>query len=615
MPFVSNMQDDEQQNPNAPQGAVPPTGAGTAPVRLSPSGSVPTVGGGGTSGTSTGATPTPAAGGQFASLQNYLTANQGQAAPLAAKITPGINQQYSDLQNQTNATISNINKQVANAPGYTPSNPDVIAAESANPASFANSPANVVSFQNLLKNTYGGPVSAESTSDYANQQTAINQAIATGQSQTGTEAGRENLISQSEAAPSSGVTALNEAILSQDPEALASIQNAYAPFQNLLTGLSTGAQGVNQQIAKEQADAAASAKAAQDAISGQITGLNTGVTGELTAAQQKAAAQNAQVKADITSGNVSDADLGALGMTRDQWNSLSAADKAAATPTNVLSNQRQFGATSGTATIDPTQFLTQQNPNQVLTAANVATPQDYANAQAFQTLLQGMNLTTPTAIINPATAAQAGTAPTNLNQYDYQTALNTATSTKADEVAAAQAYVDALQSGADEQHAQLAAQQAGRQGAEQKLEALGGTLANTGTLPIAIASQIPVIGKPIANAVDTVVQAVTGGTWICTAMRKAGVMTQEEISALHRHLYIALPDKPWSFFEYLVLGRSLVMLANMAGVDWKAWKPLFYEAVMKRKDPLEAVELYERTFWALARVTLHMLLGGKVVYR
>ena len=431
MPYVSNMQaDDEQkQDPNAPQqGAVAPTGGGGGSVRLSPQSSVAPVGGSGTSsGTTNGATPPPAtAGGSFASLNKYIDANQGQAAPLAGKITPGINQQYNNLDAQNNAAISSINNQVTNAPGYTANNPDVIAKEAANPVSFSGDQGNVKQFQSLLNNTYGGPASAEGTSDYANQQGAINNAISTGTADTTTEAGRENLLSQNEATPTTGVTALNSAILSQDPNALASIENAYKPFNNLLTNLNTGAQGVDTTIGKEQSDAAAASQAANQAISSQIGGLNTSVTGALTSAQQKAAAQNAQIKSDLTAGTPSASDLQALGMTQDQWNSLSAADKAAATSKAVYSNQGQFGANTGTTTIDPTQFLTQQDPNTVFSTANVATPEQYQQALAFQTLLGNSTLGAPAAVINQSTANQAGTAPTNTNAYDYNTALSTA---------------------------------------------------------------------------------------------------------------------------------------------------------------------------------------------
>lgn len=474
MPFVANMDDEEKQDQQNPsQGPVSPVGGGGGAVRLAPSSSVAPAGGSGASGTSS--TAPKAAGGSFASLNQYVDANQGQAQPLANTLSTSIGKNYSDLDAQNNAAIANINSQVASAPGYTPSNPDVMSKEAANPVSFAGDAGNVKQFQSLLNNSYGGPASAEGTTDFSNQQAAINNAIATGAQQTTTEAGREGLLSQNEATPTSGVTALNSAILSQSPEALGQVESAYKPFSNLLTNLNTGAQGVDTTISKEQADAASSAKAANDAISSQINALNTGVGSELTTAQNNAVTQANTLKADLAAGTISPTDLQALGMTADQWNSLSAADKAAATSQMVTSANGQFGANSGTANIDLTNFLTSQDPNLAYNTANVATAGDYAKAQAFQTLLNGLNLNTPTMAINPTTASQAGTAPTNLNNFDYGTALSTAQSTKADEIAGAQAYADALAAGADDAHAQLAAQTA----AKNSMIAKAGAAANT----------------------------------------------------------------------------------------------------------------------------------------
>lgn len=463
MAYVSNMDDEQKQDPNAPQqGAVAPVG-GSGAVHLSPSSAVPTVGGGGTAGPS-GATPA-SAGGSFASLDKYLGANQGQAEPLAGKLTSSIGNQYNNLSDQTNSTLSGINSQIA--ANATPSNyQDTIAQESANPVSFANDPGNVKSFQSLLNASYAGPASAEGTTDFSNQQTAINNAISSGTANTTTEAGRENLLSQNEATPTSGVTALNSAILSESPTALGSVENAYKPFNNLLTTMQTGAGIADKQIATNQAQATAANTASNNTINKQINDLNTGVTGALTTAQQNAAAQNAQIKSDLAAGTPSVTDLQALGMTSAQWNALSAADKAAATSQVVQSNQGQFGANTGTTNIDLTGFLTQQDPNVAYTTANVATPDQYNQANAFQTLLNGMNLGSPVPLLNSANANQAGTAPTNLNTYDYNTAAGTTEATAAAEQAAAQAYVDALQSGADEQHAQLAAANAAKNGNE-----------------------------------------------------------------------------------------------------------------------------------------------------
>lgn len=503
MAFVSNMNDDDENKQNQPQGSqgvVSPSGSGGGAVRLAPSAAVPAGGAPGTG--ATGATPT-SAGGQFGSMGQYLSANMNAAEPLAGKLTSGIGQEYQGLEGQNQAALSKIGSQVSAQPDYSKSN-DTIAQESANPTSFAGDQGNVASFQNLLKASYNGPTSAESTNDYADQQAAINKSISQGQAATQTEAGRENLLAKNEARPTTGVTALNSAILSKSPTALASVQDAYKPFANLLTGLSSGAADQNKAIADKQTQAATAKKAASDALTSQMTGLNTSVGNELTAAQQKLAAQNAQVKSELAAGTPSDGTLSALGVTRDQWNSLSTAQKAAATSQDVYSNQGQFGAKSGTSNIDLTGFLNQNDPNSVLNAGNVATKADYDKAAAFQSLLGGLNLDTPTMTINPSTAAQAGTAPTNASNFDYQTALTTAQQAKSDQLAAAQAYVDALQSGADENHAQLAAQNAAKTTKISQVGALANTaLGATGAATAGIASGVPAAGQTYLQKISS----------------------------------------------------------------------------------------------------------------
>jgi hypothetical protein len=451
MAYVNNMPD-EEENKNPAQGAVPPSGGG---VQLSPSSGVGSVGGpGGAPGAA------PKGGGQFATLDKYISANQGQAQPLAGKITTGIGNEYSNLEGQNTSTLNNINGQV-NA-GKAPGNAnDVLAQESANPVSFAGNEGNVKNFQSLLNASYAGPASAETVPGFSNQQNAINKAIATGKQQTTTEGGREQLLSKYEGAPSTSVTGLNSAILSHSPEALGQVENAYKPFQNLLTGLSTGAEGINTNITSAKNEAAATNKAANEAISSQITDLNKNVGTQLTTAQQNATKSIDALKANLATGKLTDADLKTLGMTADQWNSLTAAQKAAATSEVVMADARnQFGTNTGTVNIDLSNFLTTQDPNLAYTAANTATPEQYQKAQAFQSLLKGLNTGAPALALNPTDASKAGTAPTNLNSFDYQTATNTAQQAKAEEMASAKAYADALQGGADEEHAQLAAQKA-----------------------------------------------------------------------------------------------------------------------------------------------------------
>lgn len=495
MPYVSNMNDEEEQKNG--QGTSP-NGGGA--VHLAPSSGVGTS----APGTSGGAPKN--AGGQFATLDKYITANQGQAEPLAGKITGGIGQEYNTLSQGNQGVLQGISGQVASAPGYTKGDNDLLAKEQLDPVSFANDKGNVASFQKQLSNSYGGPDTAEGTSDYQAQQAKLNNAISQGKTNTTTAAGRQQLVAKNSAAPTTGVTALNTAILSQSPNALNQVQDAYKPFSNLVSGLGSGAADINKTIAAEKADAASSSKAAQGALSGQIGGLNNEVQTGLTTAQQNATAQNAATKAALTSGKMTPEALSQLGISQEQWDSLSGAQKAAATSEIVSSGNGQFQANTGTSDIDLNQWLTQQDPNAVLNAGNTANSGQYAKAQAFQSLLNGLNLDTPQMTLNPANAAQAGTAPSSLSSYDYQPALQNAQDTKTAETASAQAYADALQSGADDEHAQEKAANAAKNfgAASAVLPGAAGSIPSTvnSTLNMIKNPSIKNLGSSIGNTFD-----------------------------------------------------------------------------------------------------------------
>lgn len=381
------MQDNEEQKTDpsiAPQGAVAPVG-GTSAVRLSPSAAVAPAGIGGTGGA--GTTAPAAAGGQFASLNQYINANQGQAEPLAGKLTTGIGKQYDTLAGQNTSTLNNIGGQVAAQ--AVPNANATLEQEAANPVSFTSNPSNIASFQKLLGATYSGPASTESTSDYTTQQDNINKAINEGKNATQTEAGRENLLSQNEATPTSGVTALNSAILSQSPEALNKVETAYQPFSNLVTGLQAGATDINKQIAQNQADIQQANKAANSALAGQVSGLNKAVNDTVAQDEANRQAYNTQLQ-DY----------------QDKYSPIS---------TNINSLNELFskaaaqGVPYSQVTNPFASALKQGVNNNIATAQTVATPDQYRQAQAFEALLKGINSGIPVPVLNQNTVDQAGT--------------------------------------------------------------------------------------------------------------------------------------------------------------------------------------------------------------
>lgn len=374
MAYVSNM-DDEQQT-NQSQGPVSPGGTSQT-VHLAPSSGVGSTGGNPTPGAAAGA------GGQFATLDKYLSANQGQADPLASKITGNINDQYNNLQGQNQQILQNVQGQVAQ--GYTPQDQGVLTQEAANPVSFASNPSNISSFQKQLNDQYTGPTSAESTPGISNQQAAINTAIATGTAQTGTDTGRQQLLAQNEATPTAGVTGLNSAILAQSPTAQGQIENAYTPFSNLVTQLNTGAAGIDTSIGQAQTQAQQASAAANKQIADQNAALQGTVNQNLATAGTQATQNQQQTISQ---------EQAAQKAIMDAINSFEQGVQQTPQGTSVIPTSVWNNIGMGSFGAGPV-----ANPN-APTVANVVTPDQIATAQALSTLGGGTN---PFAGITPST--------------------------------------------------------------------------------------------------------------------------------------------------------------------------------------------------------------------
>lgn len=370
MAYVANDDEEEQTQP----GGVSPSGGGGG-VHLAPSSAVGAVGtGAGTSGNGQGT-----GGGSFATINQYLNANQGEAAPLAGQITAGITNQYNTLQGQNSQVASDLNNQVNS--GYTAEDQGLLGQEAADPTNFAANAANVTGFQGQLNDKYTGPQSAETNNEFTGQQSNLNTAIANGQAATQTEAGREGLLAGTEKTPTQGVTALNSAILSQDPNATNSIETAYQPFQNLVSGLNSTGQQVDQNIAGAQGQAQQASTDANNQIQSQVTGLNNTVGGENTALTNQFNGYNSAVGTVQTAANTANSGI---------QNYLNTTPQVTA-DTSALNPYLNLAPLTGAAPTDATS----------------ATSQDYALQNALQTLNGATPLNTD---ITQATAGQAGTA-------------------------------------------------------------------------------------------------------------------------------------------------------------------------------------------------------------
>lgn len=388
MAYVANMGEEEEQNQNNPsQGLVAPAGGGG--VHLSPSSGVVSGSGGG--GGSAGGTkaPTPGAGGQFASLGQYVQANAPNASGLTDTVLAPINTQAQSDQSQANQTISELQGQISS--GATPNNPDLLNAANSNIVSFAKDPNNVTQFQGLLNDTYAGPASAEGASSYQTTLANLNNDASAIKPLTQTTVGQEQLLQNVEKNPgNAGVTGLNQAILSQDPNSLSRIQGAAQPFQDIVTNFTGAAPGLDTQIAQQTQGAKDASAAANNVIAQNVAKLS-GIPAAASAADA----------------------------SRNAFNTAVTNNTAILNP--LSTDVKSFNEGSGLSLSDPFTGLIQNTIGTPITAANYATPEQYAEANAIDIL-------DPNTAVPPdqSQASQAGTAPTipTANTFDAQNLID-----------------------------------------------------------------------------------------------------------------------------------------------------------------------------------------------
>jgi hypothetical protein len=332
---------------------------------------------------------------QWATAQDYLKANQPQAEGLGQKVQESLTGTLAGAKGAIETGAEQAKSDIT--AGATPFNEALVTEAKTTPTSVAGDEGKLKSFLSQWNASYQGPESFESSTSYAPAATAV-QTGATKAAQLGSTGGREQLIGDQFGVYGAGNKGLDQAILQQAPQ--------YENIQALAPQF-TGLQDYLTQKSGEVGTAAGQAKAATEAAKQQTQGAFTGRLGEFqgqinkqTADAQKEAQTIAdKYNVDLASGDPTAivADLQAAG----------AADQDIARVSGLLQGLKQYNEVLGLQKrIVPTQVYG-FNPSVDINTATVATPEQYAQAQALQKLT-GADYS---GILNPASAAQAGTAP------------------------------------------------------------------------------------------------------------------------------------------------------------------------------------------------------------
>lgn len=338
---------------------------------------------------------------QFGNIQDYLKGNQQQGEALGQTFTENLantaTNEKSAIDTAANQAQNDINA------GSTAFNSNLVNQAASNPTSVANNPNQLQSFLGQWNAAYTGPSSFEASTEYAPAVSAAQEASTTA-NELGTAGGQKQLLNSITGTTGEGNQNLDQAIL-QNSSYAPQIQNAASNFNSINNYLGQQASALDTQAQQAAANTAATQQQTQAAFANAPSTFQNNLNAKVTNAQNAAQQTGSQIQQDLVAGNPTAiaTDLQKAGVDPSQIQNITSyltsinKDYSGVTPTQGQSLAQNYSF----------------NPNPAITPANVASSQDYANAQALQQLT-GVDYS---GILNPSNASQAG-APGNPNQIN-----------------------------------------------------------------------------------------------------------------------------------------------------------------------------------------------------
>lgn len=395
MAYYSN-NDEEEIDPNSPQAGG---GAGTIAGQGSGAASAPPAAAG-------APTPTGSAGSQnqFVGIQQYINANKPQSANLARNVAGYVSGLGDEARSQLESGQQGYNQAVEqNTIGL---NQELLDKAKENPNEIVGNQGKLDEFKKERDAQYKGPSSFETSSFFKPVSDAINKATTAGEN-TANEGGQKQLLGQVQQAKkgrvNQGALAFDTGLLQSDPGAKGILSETRKGLEDI-PGKLTAAEQVALEKAKQ---ATATTDATKAAVQGAFSGPN-GVQGNFenqlrakaSDAVNQSKTQTDNLMAILKSGATpNDAQLGLLGVDRNQWNQLTG-DR------DYL--QSTYGVNPYA---DLSTYATAQNPETNINAQNIASSDDYARYAALNQLMGTNN----DFLSNPELAGKA-----NLDNVDFK---------------------------------------------------------------------------------------------------------------------------------------------------------------------------------------------------
>lgn len=331
----------------------------------------------------------PSSSGRFTNISNYIKANQGfnqAGGGLAGSVASNINQQGEQAKQGIQSAQSDFNAQAKQAtdkynpyatPAQTPTSGQVVTtppaqnqqAQAAPPPTAADYTQNVLNnagnltpeqtakFTAMRDAQYGGP------QGLANQQQlqANVQNVQNAANQTGTEAGRYNLLRNTfnNVGYTGGQQKLDNLLMQGNQQQLNALTGTRTTANQLQGNLTNAAQQAGAQAQQYGNEALSTQQATRGALNKYATDYATQLQNQANAANTEATKDFNTVQGNLAQGNINAVDLTKFGID----------------PNTALYN------------LDPSQYLTKNNTQ--ATMQNIAGTQDYSKIAGLGQLAGG----------------------------------------------------------------------------------------------------------------------------------------------------------------------------------------------------------------------------------
>src|SRR5260221_2745135 len=278
----------------------------------SQSSSSPSVGAGGggvaigTGGTSTGGNPstispiqTNPTNQSFATVQDYLKANQPQGEEFGQQFVSTVGQGVGQAKSAIDISSQNAQNEVA--AGTVNANPGLISEALKTPALIANDAGKLAEFQKEYNAQYSGPSSFESSDQYAPAASAVNAATQTG-TELGSTGGREQILQDTFGVYGQGNKGLDQTLL-QNSSAYPNIPPLEKSFQSVQDYLKAASANTNAAATNAAKTTEATKTTATAPFSNSLTNFQNKVNSEVQVSQQHAQTGGSAIQNDLSTEN------------------------------------------------------------------------------------------------------------------------------------------------------------------------------------------------------------------------------------------------------------------------------------------------------------------------